>query len=131
MLRTTLATVASTIILMISPSGPTQGAQVQPSGIKTANAPIICLVMESFEEGKLGVRAIIFHQRDKGDGPRLGALLLSQSGKEMELEAHGQRYHATVFRIKSCFGRGLALIPTTKLKLGEHDEFTLRMPEKY
>ena len=85
--------------------------------------------MEAFEEGKLGVRAIIFHQHDKADGPRLGSLLLAHSGKEMELETTGgQRYRATVFRVKSAFGRGLVLVPTSKLKLGEHDEFTLRLP---
>jgi hypothetical protein len=84
--------------------------------------------MESFEEGKLGVRAIVFHQRDKADGPRLGSLLLTHSGEEMELETRGgRRYRATVFRVKSAFGRGLVLVPTSALKLGEHDEFTLRL----
>ncbi len=85
--------------------------------------------MESFEEQKLGMRAIVFHQRDKADGPRLGDLLLKHSGEEMELEASGgSRYRATVFRVKSCFGRGLAIIPTDRLKLGENDQFTLRLP---
>jgi hypothetical protein len=87
--------------------------------------------MESFEEGKLGVRAIIFHQRDKTDGPRLGSLLLAHSGEEMELETKGGlRFRATVFRVKSAFGRGLVLVPTSRLKLREHDEFTLRLPGK-
>jgi len=85
--------------------------------------------MEAFEEGKLGTRAIIFHQRDKADGPRLGSLLLAHSGEEVVLETTGgRRYRATVFRIKSCFGRGLVLVPTSKLRLGEHDEFALRLP---
>jgi hypothetical protein len=75
------------------------------------------------------VRAIIFHQRDKADGPRLGSLLLAHSGKEMELETKGgQRYRVTVFRVRSAFGRGLVLVPTSKLKLGEDDEFTLHLP---
>jgi hypothetical protein len=56
---------------------------------------------------------------------------LSHSGQEMELQsARGQRYKATVFRVKSAFGRGLVLIPINKFKLGEHDEFTLRLPVK-
>ena len=130
MLKALLATIIMTTGLMIPVVGPLQGAQGQAPGFKMGNGPIICSVMESLEEEKMGVRAIIFHQRDKGDGPRLGALLLSQTGKEMELEAHGQRYRATIFRVKSCFGRGLALVPTNKLKLGEHDEFTLRLPGK-
>jgi hypothetical protein len=84
--------------------------------------------MEVFEEGKLGVRAVIFHQRDKVDGPRLGSLLLEHSGEEMALETiGGQRYRATVFRVKSAFGRGLVLVPAGKLNLREHDEFKLHL----
>ena len=47
----------------------------------TSSGPVICRVMEAFEDGKLGVRAIIFHQRDKADGPRLGSLLLAHYGQ--------------------------------------------------
>jgi hypothetical protein len=47
----------------------------------------------------------------------------------MELEtAGGRRYRATVFRVKSCFGRGLVPAPTSRQKLGEQDEFALRLP---
>jgi hypothetical protein len=123
------ATIALATVLMISLCGASHGGQVQAPGTKAGNGPIICSVMEVFEEGKLGVRAIIFHQRDKADGPRLGSFLLTHSGHEMELEmAGGRRFRATVFRVKSCFGRGLVLVPTSKLKIGEHDEFTLHLP---
>jgi len=87
--------------------------------------------MEAFEEGRLGVRAIVFHQHNKSDGPRLGALLMAHSGEEMELETmDGRHYRATVFRIKSAFGRGLVLVPTSQLRLAAHDEFTLRLARK-
>jgi hypothetical protein len=126
-LKRQLATIALAAILVIPVCDASPGAQVQTPGIK--QEAVICSVMETFEEGKLGVRAIIFHQRDKADGPRLGTLLLAHSGKELELEtAGGRRYRATVFRVKSCFGRGLAIVPTSQLSLGEHDEFTLRLP---
>jgi hypothetical protein len=42
---------------------------------EVGNGPIICSGMEAFEEGKLGVRAIAFHQRNKADRPRQGSLL--------------------------------------------------------
>jgi hypothetical protein len=85
--------------------------------------------METFDDGKFGVRAIIFHQRNKAAGPRLGSILMAHTGEQMELEmADGRRYRATVFRIRSCFGRGLLLVPTSKLRIGAHDEFTLRLP---
>ena len=117
------------MVLVIPVSDPSPGAQAQATVTNAGNGPIICSVMEAFEEGRLGVQAIVFHQRDKADGPRLGSLLLAHSGKEMDLETTGgQRYRATVFRVKSCFGRGLVLVPTSKLKLGEGDEFTLRLP---
>jgi hypothetical protein len=114
--------------LLAHPFGPSiAGSPQAPSN--PGNRPIICSVMESFEEQKLGTRAIVFHQRDKVDGPRLGDLLLKHSGEEMELEARdGRRYRATIYRVKSCFGRGLAIIPTNRLKLSETDEFTLRLP---
>ena len=129
MFKRPLGNIGFITILAIPIFAFSRGPQAQASGSKAGNAPVICAVMESFEEGKLGVRAIVFHQRDKADGPRLGALLLAHSGKEMELEtADGRRYRATVFRVKSCFGRGLALIPTIKLRLGDGDQFTLRLP---
>ncbi len=108
-----------------------RGAQAQGAGTKAENETIPCRVVEAFEAGKLGVRTILFHQRDKADGPRLGALLLAHSGEEMEFETRdGQRHRAVVFRVKSCFGRGLLLVPMSEVKLGERDEFTLRLPEK-
>jgi len=128
-LKRPFATIALATVLVIPVSDPSRGAQIQATVTKAGNGPIICSVMEAFEEGRLGVRAIVFHHRDKADGPRLGSLLLTHSGEEMELETTGgRRYRATVFRVKSCFGRGLVLVPTSKLKLGEHDEFTLRLP---
>ena len=129
MIRRPFALVALAMALVISISCPSRGAQVRAPGIDAGNGPIICSVMEAFEEGKLGVRAIVFHQHNKADGPRLGALLLAHSGEEMELQTMaGQHYRATVFRIKSAFGRGLVLVPTSRLKLSAHDEFTLRLP---
>jgi len=123
------ATIALTTVLIISLCDASPCGQVQAPGAKAGNRPIICSVMETFEEGKLGVRAIIVHQRNKADGPRLGSLLVAHSGDEVELEmSGGQRYRATVFRVRSCFGRGLVLVPTSTLKIGEHDEFTLRLP---
>jgi len=128
-LKRPFVTIALVTILVIPVSNPLHAARVQATATKAGNAPIICSVIEAFEQEGLGVRAIVFHQRDKADGPRLGSFLLAHSGQEMELETTGgRRYRATVFRLKSCFGRGLVLVSTNKFKLGEHDEFTLRLP---
>ena len=125
-------TTLCTAILLIHFSALSPCASRQASVTTAGSGPINCRVMEAFEEAKLGVRAIIFHQRDKADGPRLGALLLAHTGEEMELQtAGGQSFRATVFRVKSAFGRGLVLIPVSNFRLAEHEEFILRLPAKH
>jgi len=90
---------------------------------------VFCRVMEVFVAQKQEVNAVIFHQRDKTDGPRLGELLKSYSGGEMEFETKdGRQHRATVYRVKSCFGRGLMIIASGEAHLEPQDEFTLRFP---
>ena len=90
---------------------------------------IACRVMEVFKAEPPGVTAVIFHQRDKADGPRLGELLLAHSGHEVEFEINGGKHQATVFRVKSCFGRGLLIFASGEAKLAEKDAFVLRFPK--
>src|SRR6266404_5620921 len=78
---------------------------------KSSPPGIACRVMEVFGADRASVHAIIFHRRDKADGPRLGESLLKHSGEEIEFETtDGERHRADVFRVKSCFGRGLLLL---------------------
>ena len=107
-------------------------AEQLPPGTPAGAAPsevqaIACRVMGSYPDAGLGVRAVIFHQRDQKDGPALGALLLAHSGEAMQVETRGARQRVTVFRLKCCFGRGLFLAPAS-LGLQENDEFILRYP---
>ena len=114
-------------ILVMPPFLAAQGAQVT-GATRAESKEIRCRVMEVFEDRHLAVRAVIFHQRDKADGPRLGSLLLAQSGRDVEFEmASGQKYRATVFRVRSAFGRGLMLLPANAPKLAADDELTLRV----
>jgi len=109
-------------------SGRPAQPQVDP---KAKDDAITCRAMEVFVAEHSGATAVIFHQRDKADGPRVGEFILAHSGEEAEFEtADGQRHHATVFRVKSCFGRGLLLFPSSEGKLAENDDFVLRVPEK-
>ncbi len=88
---------------------------------------IECRVMEVFGAERLRATAVIFHQRDKADGPRLGELLLAHSGEEVEFETRDGRLHrATLARVKSCFGRGELLFASGEAKLSEKDDFVLR-----
>ena len=93
---------------------------------------IECRAMEVFQAERLGATAVIFHQSDKADGPRLGELLLARSGEDVEFETHdGHAHRATVARVKSCFGRGLLLFATSDAQLAAGDDFVLRFPQKH
>jgi hypothetical protein len=96
------------------------------------NGTVTCRAMEVFVAQPIGATAVIFHQRDKTDGPRLGALLSAHSGEEVEFEtSDGQRHHATAGRVKSCFGRGLLLFATKEAKLAAKDDFVLHFSVKH
>lgn len=123
--------VAASLLLLLASAAVAQNANKTQAPAPTSAAPpaITCSVMEAFNSHSSGATAVIFHQRDKADGPVLGELLLAHSGEEAEFEtADGKRHRATVFRVKSCFGRGLLLFPSSEAKLAEHDDFVLRFP---
>jgi hypothetical protein len=105
------------------------------SAARAQNAPaqgtVACRAMEVFESKQLGTTAVIFHQSDKVDGPRLGELLAAHSGEEVEFEtSDGRRHAATVERVKSCFGRGLLLFSTKEAKLAAKEDFVLHFSAK-
>jgi len=90
---------------------------------------INCRAMETFVAEEAGATAVLFHQRDRADGPLVGEFILAHSGERVEFEtADGKRHRATLFRLKSCFGRGLLLFPSSETKLAENDDFVLRFP---
>jgi hypothetical protein len=96
----------------------------------TASPPSVsCRVMEVFAAEPPGATVVIFHQRVKADGPRLGGLLLAHNGREAEFETDdGKRHRAKAFRVKSCFGRGMLVFAAGETKLAEGDDFVLRFP---
>jgi hypothetical protein len=105
---------------------PASAAQ-KTGGKETIN----CRAMEVFVAKPIGTTAVIFHQRDKADGPRLGEQLLAHSGEEVEFEtADGKRHPATVGRVKSCFGRGLLLFASKEAKLAAKGDFVIHFASK-
>lgn len=97
----------------------------------SAGHSINCRAMEVFVAEEAGATAVLFHQRDKAEGPKVGEFILAHSGERVEFEtADGKRHRATLFRVKSCFGRGLLLYSSRDVKLSEQDEFVLRLPAK-
>jgi hypothetical protein len=111
------------LLLLLAPAARAQ------KGVE--DGTVTCRAMEVFVAQQVGATAVIFHQRDKADGPRLGDLLLAHTGEEVEFETpDGQRHRATVARVKSCFGRGLLLFPTKEAKLASKDDFVLHFSVK-
>ena len=93
---------------------------------KPDNGAISCRTMEVFVSAPLGVTAVVFHQSDKADGPRLGKLLLAHTSEQVEFETpDGKKHTATVERVKSCFGRGLLLFRTREAELSANQDFVV------
>ena len=87
---------------------------------------VTCRAMEVFTAARINATAVIFHQRDKADGSRLGELLQAHTGEAVEFEtADGRQHRATVERVKSCFGRGLLLFRASEAKLAAKEDFVL------
>lgn len=105
-------------------------AQPQERPARAEAVSIACRAMEVHTNLNLAMTIVMFHQRDKADAERLGVLLRRSSGETVEFQAdEGSPWRrATVFRLKSCFGRGLLLVPAGGAQLKEGDEFLLKFP---
>jgi len=73
---------------------------------------VACRVLEAHSSANPAVTAVVFHQQKKEDQERLAELLRGHSGEGAEVQiGSGEPIGGTVFRLKSCFGRGLLLLP--------------------
>ncbi len=113
------------------------GAFFLPSVLGRANptpqAPsdmaIACRVLEVHTSPQQQITVVVFHQQDQKDGARLGALLRRHSEASVEFQtADGAWHPATVMRLKSCFGRGLLLFPSSVTQLTGGAGFILQFP---
>jgi hypothetical protein len=110
------------------PSAIPQNASGPPQGSGVALA---CRALEVKTAERLGVAVALFHQASKSDGPRLGKLLRAHDGASVEFDtSDGHSHSATLFRLGTCFGRGLLLFPAGSARLAAHEQFWLRFPEE-
>jgi hypothetical protein len=73
---------------------------------------ISCRVLESHTSEHPAVIAIVFHQSNRDDQQRLGTLLEGLPDERVEMQTGSDAWiGVTVARLKSCFGRGLLLLP--------------------
>ena len=107
----------------------TIGARSQSAPRQPEATALECRVLEAHASEHPAVTVAVFHQRDKQDQTRLASLLRQHSEVSVQFQtADGVWQNATVIRLKSCFGRGLLLMPTGTAQLKDGDEFLLKFP---
>ena len=95
-----------------------------------SDSTITCRVIEAHASARPAVVAVVFHQAEKPDQPRLASLLLQHSGEEAEVQIGADaRAAGSVYRLKSCFGRGLLLLPADAPALKDGATFALKFAE--
>lgn len=96
-------------LLMFTGTALAPASQQAPSTTPTV---ISCRVLEAHASEHPAVVAIVFHQGNRADQQRLGILLENLPGETVEMQTSGGNWiSVTVARLKSCFGRGLLLLP--------------------
>ncbi len=119
------------LALVISAAGPAgRAAPAKTSPAASAVTTVACRAMEVLTDGAHRTTVIVFHQRDDASRAALAELLRAYSGDAVEIQAGDDHswQRATVFRLKSCFGRGLLLVPSgAAQQLKEGDEFHLKL----
>jgi hypothetical protein len=101
------------------------GAQ-ETSGAATA-VVIACRAMEVHASAEPAVVTAVFHQQNKADQEQLGELLKAHSGETAEIQMAGGAWtRVTIFRLRSCFGRGLLIAPAGAAQIKDGTTFLLR-----
>jgi hypothetical protein len=122
-----LAWVVLTAALVFFPAALAQNPPTSPPGPEAA---LVCSSLEVKTDEATRVTLAVFHQANKSDGPRLGELLKQNDGASVEFETSDGRSHkATLFRLGTCFGRGLLVFPAGSARLSPGDQFRLRFPK--
>ena len=109
----------------------TSAQQLQHRPAEQDPQVVTCRVMEAHTGCNQNVSVVVFHQRDKDDAKRFGTLLRNaRDGGQVEFQPveGGTWRSASVARLKSCFGRGLLILPAGKTPLAEGSTFLLRFP---
>jgi len=90
---------------------------------------IRCRALETHASDERGVTIVVFHQEAKEDQKHLSDLLKQFSEATVEWQRGGDKWeNATVIRLKTCFGRGLLMIPSTMVAPKDGESFLLRFP---
>ena len=99
-----------------------------PADSNAAVQMLLCRALEVKTDPKTAVTVVLFHQASKADGPALAALLRSNEGTNIEFFTSDRKPHpGTLFRLDTCFGRGLLVFSSATAHLNSHEQFSIRI----
>ena len=123
--RLRLAILCFVMALWLAPLGIAR----QIGGVDANTIP--CRVLEAHASTTPAVVAVVFHQRNVSDQARLASTLRQHSGEGVAIQTgDGKWMSATVFRLKSCFGRGLLLLPADLPTMKDGATFVLKFSSR-
>ena len=109
----------------------TRAQQLQHRPAEQNPRVVACRVREAHTSLSPAAGLVIFSQRDKADAERLSGFLRSaQDGGAVEFEPEeGTDWRpASIVRLKSCFGRGLLIVPAGQALPVEGSVILVRFP---
>ena len=116
--------IACSVCLLVRIAVP---ARANQTAADVTTGTVACRALEVHRSEQPAVTVAVFHQRDKQDQPRLSALLQRNSGASVMVQiGDGAWQHATVVRLKSCFGRGLLILPPGEPAPKDGETFLLK-----
>jgi hypothetical protein len=129
--RTLLLSLVSLVALFaLAPNSLLATPRDQAAHAAAPSNVVICRVLEVHANKDPGIVLVIFHQRDKQDQPRFAALLKQSSGGTIQIRPSGAQWQsAAVIRLKSCFGRGMLILPAGTTSLKERADLVVKFTE--
>jgi hypothetical protein len=96
-------------------------------GASPESAIVKCRVLEAHTSTAPAALIVIFHQEEKKDQPRLAALIKANSGSDAGAQIGGAAWiKARIFRLRTCFGRGMIILPAGEATPKDGDTFRIR-----
>lgn len=125
-----LSLVSLVALFVLTPNSSLATPPDQASHPASTSNLVTCRVLEVHANKDPGVVLVIFHQRDKQDQPRFAALLKQSSGGTIQIRPPGAQWQtAAVIRLKSCFGRGMLILPAGTTSPKEHADLVVKFSD--
>lgn len=126
-LKVRMTVAACAVAFAVAPLAARRAAS-HPSAAPTSESGIIeCRVLEAHASPAPAAVVVIFHQQQKQDQPRLAALIRENSGSTADIQIGGAAWTTvTIFRLRTCFGRGMFLLPPDAANWKDGDTFRIR-----